>query len=67
LYETNSYNDIEESVVGILKTNGDLVVNLTEAEIGEQYYIVIKHRNSIATWSKNPILLTPNVIYNFDN
>ena len=33
---------------------------------GKYYYIVVKHRNSIETWSKNPLLfLTPSSLYDF--
>ncbi len=33
--------------------------------IGQSYYIAIKHRNSIETWSANPVLLTDNTFYDF--
>ncbi len=35
------------------------------ATAGQSCYIVIKHRNSIETWSANPVLLTENTIYDF--
>lgn len=33
--------------------------------VGQSYYIVIKHRNTIETWSANPILLSNNTVYDF--
>jgi len=33
--------------------------------VGHSYYIVLKHRNTAETWSKNPVLFTGSVI-NFD-
>ena len=33
--------------------------------IGQSYYIVLKHRNHIETWSANPVLLTENTLYDF--
>ena len=33
--------------------------------MGQSYYIVLRHRNSIETWSANPILLSNNTNYDF--
>ncbi|QLH46103.1 MAG: hypothetical protein HWD58_10985 [Bacteroidota bacterium] len=33
--------------------------------IGQSYYIVIKHRNGIETWSANPVTMTTNLTYDF--
>lgn len=35
--------------------------------IGQQYYIVVKNRNHLETWSANPVLLNSNTTYNFSN
>ncbi len=43
----------------ILHTDGS--VNCTFNAPLNSYYIVIKHRNSLETWSKNPILLSTNL------
>ncbi|MDZ4712412.1 MAG: hypothetical protein SGI89_08815 [bacterium] len=34
-------------------------------QLGGSYYIVIKHRNSIETWSKFPVAYSTNMTYNF--
>lgn len=45
---------IEEKKV-LLNTNGETSVRFNNADNGVPYYLVIKHRNSIETWSANPI------------
>jgi hypothetical protein len=35
--------------------------------VGQSYYIVIKHRNSIETWSANPVLIQANTTYDFSD
>jgi hypothetical protein len=34
---------------------------------GEKYYIVVKHRNALTTWSKQQVLLSTNCAYSFSN
>ncbi len=49
----------------ILKTNGKASVYLPNALLGGSYYITIKGRNMIETWSKLPVLLTNLTYYSF--
>lgn len=52
------------TTTGILKTNG--IANCSFLAPTGNYYIVIKHRNSIETWSANPVYITSiPVIYDF--
>jgi len=53
------------SVIGLLKTDGHAVVQLPGSLIGSSYYIVIKHRNSIETWSANPVLMGSTSTFDF--
>ncbi len=48
----------------IIQTNGTVSYQGL-ATAGISCYIVIKHRNSIETWSANPVLLTENTFYDF--
>ncbi|MEI2724398.1 MAG: hypothetical protein V9H26_12960 [Verrucomicrobiota bacterium] len=48
----------------ILQTNGTTTAIFTPIPYGF-YYIVIKHRNSIETWSANPVLIQSNSTYDF--
>ena len=55
-----------ESIVGRLKTNGDISVTFTGAvAAGTSYYIRLTHRNLIETWTKTPVLFTTTTSYDF--
>jgi hypothetical protein len=48
----------------VVSTNG--TVQLTNVGgFGQSYYIIIKHRNAIETWSSNPVQLSNATFYNF--
>ena len=49
----------------ILRFNGIAVTNLPGTVIGQSYYIVVKHRSSLETWSKHPVVFGPNTYWNF--
>jgi hypothetical protein len=48
----------------LLHTNGNATAIFPAATLGNAYYIAIKHRNSIETWSANPV--TINAVSNYD-
>jgi hypothetical protein len=56
-----------KSTLAILKTNGTLQCSFPGSVSNTPYYIVIKHRNSVGTWSANPVTIVPNLIYDFSN
>ncbi len=47
-----------------LQTNGQAISTYNNLPTGN-YYLVIKHRNSIETWSADPILMSSNTSYDF--
>lgn len=49
----------------ILKTDGNAAVYLPNGLLGGSYYIVVKGRNMIETWSKLPVVLTTTTSYSF--
>ncbi|MBK7174984.1 MAG: hypothetical protein IPH84_17560, partial [Bacteroidales bacterium] len=49
-----------------LKTNGEILINSIPGEISGSYYLVIKHRNSLETWTNLPIDLTGTGPFNYD-
>jgi hypothetical protein len=54
------------STSAILYTNGESSMQFPPSAFGSSYYIVIRHRNSIETWSKFPVMFSGNpVTYNF--
>jgi hypothetical protein len=49
-----------------LGTDGEFtIIGIPPALIGNSYYMVIKHRNSIETWSQLPINITTYTYYDF--
>ncbi len=54
-------------VKGLIDTSGNAIITFPAAVNGNSYYVVINHRNSIATWSANPITFSANTNYDFTN
>ena len=53
------------TTTAMLQTNGMAIATFTPA-INGSFYLAIKHRNTIQTWSANPILISQETpIYNF--
>lgn len=53
------------TVTAILHTNGTATMQFPGAVNGNSFYIAVKHRNSIETWSKLPVLFANNITYDF--
>jgi len=49
----------------MLHTNGTITCTFPGSTIGKLCYIVLKHRNTIETWSKLPITISSTNAYNF--
>ena len=60
----NSPYTIDDSAKSVLDSNGNGSFNLN-AVIGNLYYVVVKHRNSIETWTKQGVLFTSTPV-NYD-
>ncbi|HQK97314.1 MAG TPA: MopE-related protein, partial [Bacteroidia bacterium] len=63
LHDANSPYSLVEAQVVILDVNGDAVAQFPGNTIGNSYYVVVKHRNSIETWSKDPVLIQSNTLF----
>jgi subtilisin family serine protease len=62
LHNVADYSIIEHTINGVeLSTNGNATINIPPALNGN-YYITIKHRNSIETTSSDPVSFAPPVI-----
>ncbi len=46
------------SISAILTTSGIVNISMPYLYSGNSYYIVVKHRNGIETWSKKPVTIT---------
>jgi mucin-19 len=64
---TLSSPNIAYSFKGVLLKDGTISCIFPSAAIGNNYYIVLKHRNSIQTWSANPVGITSSSAYNFSS
>ena len=57
---------IEDSATANVTSDGDGLFTFLNADNGTPYYIEVRHRNSIETWSKTPQQFTAsNLTYNF--
>jgi len=56
---------LAESFQGIVNTTGNIACSFSGATIGNSYYIVIKHRNAVETWSASPVAITTITSYDF--
>lgn len=49
----------------LLNTSGYATITCSSNLIGSSYYIVVKHRNSVETWSANPVNIVNGTNYDF--
>src|SRR5207248_270947 len=59
--------DIDTTMPAVLDVNGNTTITLPYDKAGHSYYIAIVHRNSIETWSKLPVTLGNNTLFDFTN
>ncbi len=60
---SNSIPDFSSNA--LLHTNGQAEVVFPDVYIGNNYFLSVKHRNGIETWSSSPIVVTDGSAYNF--
>ena len=53
------------SVSSLLHTNGISIMQFPASVLNNPYYIAVKHRSSIETWSKLPVIFTSSTSYDF--
>ena len=56
---------IAQSMKAVLRTDGTTDIIFPFAVFNQSYFIVIRHRNTIETWSKTPVLFD-SFVKNFD-
>lgn len=64
LADANSYAELYSSK-GILHTNGSLALTVNNNALGGSFYIVVRGRNLVETWSAAPITINANTSYDF--
>jgi hypothetical protein len=62
LHDSSSYVTVE-TTTAMLQTDGTAVATFSSRS--GSYYIVVKYRNSIETWSANPVSVGATAYYNF--
>ena len=68
MHESTGNHNLVYSTRGTLGTNGVANISFPAAVSGNSYYIVIKHRNSIETWSSVPVAFSSSgATYSFSN
>lgn len=65
LHDATSPYALAQTFTGVQSTNGQIVCTYPSSVIGTSYYVVLKGRNAIETWSANPVLMDCNTLYNF--
>jgi trimeric autotransporter adhesin len=55
------------SVSDTLSTTGQASITFPGSAVGNKYYVVIRHRNSIETWSSDSILIGSTTSYDFSS
>jgi hypothetical protein len=53
------------SVTAVLHTDGSLTAVFPGATLNNSYYVALKHRNSIETWSASPVTIASTSSYDF--
>ena len=67
LRKNTSPYEIDDGSSGVLSNTGFVSLNFTKIEFGRVLYIVVRHRNSIETWSSSAISFTvPNDVVSYD-
>jgi hypothetical protein len=68
LAEENGQHGILYSDTSILMTDGTIQFSFSDAGvIGNNYYLVLKHRNSIDLWSKTAVPVVNEMLYDFSS
>ncbi|MFM2207419.1 MAG: hypothetical protein RL213_1394 [Bacteroidota bacterium] len=58
---------VVSSLKGIVQTNGQATFIFPSAVANNSYWLVVKHRNCLETWSAAPVTMSVNGTYNFSN
>ena len=58
LHQSTSPYAAVYSMTGTMNLSGQVSFTLPGVYLGSAYYLVFRHRNSIETWSKNPVTIT---------
>ena len=57
--------DPDYTIKAVVHTDGTATMQFPAAVTGNSFYIAVKHRNHLETWSANPVAFTTTTAYNF--
>ncbi len=63
LHNSVSPYSLQFSDSSIVNVYGNAVFNFPYTSFGNSYYIVLRHRNALETWSASPVLFNDTVVY----
>src|SRR5207245_7496676 len=63
LHNTTSPYATVETYKGLLKTDGTIVCPFSCNALGNSYYIAVRHRSAVETWSAAPVSFTATTSY----
>ncbi|MFM9051212.1 MAG: hypothetical protein ACKOKF_02690 [Bacteroidota bacterium] len=58
---------VVSSVKSVISITGNTSITFPSGTSGNSYWLVVRHRNSIETWSANPVVISAGGNYNFSN
>lgn len=67
LHSTSNTNTVVQSFKSVLRTNGDLycLFPINSSLLGNSYWIVFRHRNTLQSWSSSAVLFSTRTSYDF--
>jgi endonuclease I len=65
LHQPSTPYNVLYSCSSLIATNGNINCSFPSSTSGNNYYIVLNHRNSVETWSANPVMILNNNNYDF--
>jgi hypothetical protein len=65
LYDGATGATLVASATGVIMTDGTVSLSLSADVVGNDYYIAVKHRNTVATWSAAAVTFGATTSYDF--
>ena len=65
LHQSTSPYSLVESATAVLQVDGTCSLSYSSSRTGNSYYVVVKRKGSVETWSKLPVAFTSSTNYSF--
>jgi len=65
LHDAATSANIVATATGVIMTDGTVSLSFPSTVLGNAYYVVFKHRNTIQTWSASPVTISTTTSYDF--